>query len=49
MKFVCESGSLQKAIALVEKAISNRTPLAVMENIFLELNGSELIMRGNDL
>lgn len=49
MKFACESGSLQKAIALVEKAISNRTPLAVMENIFFELKGSELILRGNDL
>ena len=34
MKFACESGSLQKAITLVERAISSRTPLAVMENIF---------------
>lgn len=49
MKFSCESGTLQKGISIVEKAISSRTSLPVLENIFFELNGGQLKLRGNDL
>ena len=49
MKFTCNSSRLQKSISIVEKAISTRTSLPILENIFLELNGDQLTLRGNDL
>jgi len=49
MKFSCQSDQLQKAVNLVEKAISNRTSLPVMENIYLQLENNKLLLRGNDL
>lgn len=49
MKFSVESNVLQKGISIVEKAVSSRTSLPVLENIFLELRDGELKLRGNDL
>ena len=49
MKFSCDSSTLQKGISIVEKAISPRTSLPVLENIFLELKEGQLKLRGNDL
>jgi DNA polymerase-3 subunit beta len=49
MKFSCSTASLQKGISIVEKAISQRTTLPVLENLYLELSGTELKLRGNDL
>lgn len=49
MKFSCDSTTLQKGINIVEKAISPRTSLPVLENIFFELDNNQLKLRGNDL
>ncbi|NBV41318.1 hypothetical protein EBR96_00905, partial [bacterium] len=49
MKFSCSTSVLQKAIGIVEKAISQRTSLPVLENLYLELTGTRLKLRGNDL
>lgn len=49
MKFICNSAKLQKAIGIVEKAISSRTSLPILENIFFELNEGRLKLRANDL
>lgn len=49
MKFECQSQLLQKGITIVEKAVSQRTTLPVLENIYMELKGGQLRLRGNDL
>lgn len=49
MKFSCNSSELQKSITIVEKAISPRTSLPILENIFFELKNGRLRLRGNDL
>lgn len=49
MKFFCNSAKLQKGIGIVEKAISSRTSLPILENIFFELSEGRLKLRGNDL
>lgn len=49
MKFSCATSTLQKGISIVEKAISQRTTVPVLENLYLSLEGTELKLRGNDL
>ena len=49
MKFKVERSELTLGINTVCKAISNRTTLPVLENIYLFLEGSQIILRGNDL
>jgi len=49
MKFSCNSNTLQKNIGIVEKAVSQRSSLPVLENIFIELKEGKLKLRGNDL
>ncbi len=49
MKFQCDSQSLQKSVSIVEKAVSPRSPMQVMENIFFELKDGRLTLRGNDM
>mgnify|MGYP001465967202 CR=1 FL=1 len=49
MQFTCKSDELRKSIALVEKAVSQKSSLPVLENIFLELKGTFLKLRGNNL
>jgi len=49
MQFSCSASQLQKAVGIVERAISQRTTLAVLENLYLELSGNRLKLRGNDL
>lgn len=49
MNFSCKSESLKQSIACVEKAVSQKSTLPVLENIFLELKGSKLVLRGNNL
>ena len=49
MQFKCNSGKLKESIAIVEKAVSQKSSLPVLENIFLELKGSHLKLRGNNL
>jgi DNA polymerase III subunit beta len=49
MKFSCNSNTLQKTIGIVEKAVSQRSSLPVLENIYLEIKEGTLKLRGNDL
>ncbi len=49
MRFSCSSTSLQKGIGIVERAISQRTTLPILENFYLDLSGGMLRIRGNDL
>lgn len=49
MKFQCNSQDLQKSIAVVEKAISSRSSLPVLENVYVEISEGKLKLRGNDL
>ena len=49
MKFECNSQDLQKSIAIVEKAVSNRSSLPILENLFVEIKNGFLKLRGNDL
>lgn len=49
MKFNCSSQDLTKQVLIVEKAVSTRTTIPALKNMFLELNDDILTMRGNDL
>ena len=49
MKFSVDRSELTLGVNTVCKAISNRTTLPVLENLFLNLQGNQIIMRGNDL
>ena len=49
MEFSCKNKDLKQSISMVEKAISSRTALPVLENIYFELKNNILTLRGNDL
>ncbi len=49
MQFKCQSENFKHSIAVVEKAVSQKSSLPVLENIFLELKGTQLKLRGNNL
>lgn len=49
MQFSCSSSSLQKGIGIVERAISQRTTLPILENLYMDLTDGLLKLRGNDL
>ncbi len=49
MKFSVNRSELTLGVNTVCKAISNRTTLPVLENLFLELDNNKIVMRGNDL
>jgi DNA polymerase-3 subunit beta len=49
MKFKIDSKELEKSIHIVEKAVSTRSSVPVLENIFLEIKDGQLKLRGNDL
>ncbi len=49
MKFTCSSSNLQKAVSIVEKAIPSRTPIPILENMYLSIQDQTLFLRGNDL
>ncbi|MBT5954530.1 DNA polymerase III subunit beta [bacterium] len=49
MKFSCQSDQFQKALSIVDKAISNRSSVNVLEYVFLSLKENKLTLIGNDL
>ena len=49
MKFTCRGNVLFSGLGIVEKAVSVRTSLPVLENVYLSLSGNTLTLRGNDL
>jgi DNA polymerase-3 subunit beta len=48
MKWTCNSTELQKAVAIVEKAVPAKTSAPVLENLQLTLNNNQLTLRGYD-
>ena len=49
MQFKCKSKVLKNSISLVEKAVSQKSSLPILENIFLELKDTTLTLRSNNL
>ena len=49
MKFKSNSSNLQDAITITERAISQRSSLPILENIYLDLYNNTLKLRGNNL
>ena len=48
MKFSCNSNQLFKAVQITEKAVSQRSSLPVLENIFFELKEGFSYNSGNN-
>ena len=44
-----DRSELTLGVNTVCKAISNRTTLPVLENIYVKLEGNQIVLRGNDL
>ncbi|MBE7026966.1 MAG: DNA polymerase III subunit beta [Ruminococcaceae bacterium] len=49
MKFICDKASLIEAINTVQKAVSPKSTLPILEGILLECNNGKVILTGNDL
>ena len=49
MIFNMDRSALVNGLNVVSKAISNRTPIGVLENIYIYLNESAMVLRGNDM
>ncbi len=49
MKFTCDSDEFKTGISVVEKAISSRPSMPILDNIYFELGNEQLCLRGNDL
>ncbi len=49
MEFTCKSKILKEGVNIVEKAVAQKSTLVSLENIFLELVDSRLVLRGNNL
>ena len=49
MKFDCSVQELTRQVHIVERAISIRTTVAALENIYFELTEGELLLRGSNL
>jgi len=49
MKFRCEKNALQEAISIVQKAITGKSTLPVLQGIYIKTLGNELILTGSDI
>ena len=49
MKFSVNLSDFMLGVNTVCKAISNRTTLPILENLYMELNKDKITLRGNDL
>ncbi|WP_029451764.1 DNA polymerase III subunit beta [Clostridium algidicarnis] len=49
MKFICEKNNLQEAISIVQKAVTGRSPMPILEGIFLDASDDELKFIGSDI
>ena len=49
MHFRCEKRDLIESISTVQKAILGKSPMAVLEGIYIEAGNNEVIMRGTDI
>ena len=49
MKFLCEKGKLQEAISIVQKAITGKSPMPILEGILINAKGSTLTLIASDI
>ena len=49
MRFTCDKASLYDAVVNVSKAVSPKSPLPVLEGVYLKLQDGELFLTGYDL
>lgn len=49
MKFICEKSKLQEAISIVQKAVTGRSPMPILEGIFLEAENGIVTLIGSDI
>ena len=49
MKFICDKNNLSDAINTVQKAVSQKSTLPVLEGILIECGDGKIILTGNDL
>ncbi|NCC78580.1 MAG: DNA polymerase III subunit beta [Clostridia bacterium] len=49
MHFRCQKRDLVEGISTVQKAILGKSPMAVLEGIYIETGDQEIIMRGSDI
>lgn len=49
MKFICDKTNLLEAITTVQKAVSQKSTLPILEGILVECTDRKLILTGNDL
>lgn len=49
MKFVCEKNKLQEAISIVQKAVTGKSPMSILEGIYIESNDNEVKLIGSDI
>lgn len=49
MHFRCEKRDLVEGVSTVQKAILGKSPMAVLEGIYIETGRNEIIMRGSDI
>ena len=49
MKFICDKANLLEAINTVQKAVSQKSTLPILEGILIECTEEKLILTGNDL
>ena len=49
MHFRCQKKDLVEGISTVQKAILGKSPMAVLEGIYIETGANEIIMRGSDI
>ena len=49
MKFICDKANMLEAINTVQKAVSQKSTLPILEGILIECTDSSLVLTGNDL
>ncbi|WP_027633278.1 DNA polymerase III subunit beta [Clostridium hydrogeniformans] len=49
MKLICEKSKLQEAISIVQKAVTGKSPMNILEGIYLEARQNELKLIGSDI
>ncbi|MBV4420038.1 DNA polymerase III subunit beta [Clostridium tyrobutyricum] len=49
MKFICNKSNLQEAVFTVQKAITGKSSMPILNGILIETNGNELILTGSDI
>jgi DNA polymerase-3 subunit beta len=49
MQFICEKSTLQDGISTVQKAVTGKTPMPILNGILLKAIGDSIILTGSDI